>query len=70
MIDERQLREKVFAIAWDMWVSEGSPGYCRAVLSIYADLINQDLNEVEKEWERATNGLEWDETYVDMRGKE
>ena len=71
MINERRLREKVFAVAWDMWVDEGSPGYCRAILSIYAELTNQDLDEVEKEWEKATEGLTFDyktlswEKYID-----
>ena len=69
MINERRLREKVFAVAWDMWVDEGSPGYCRAILSIYAELTNQDLDEVEKEWEKATEGLSFDETYVDKELK-
>lgn len=65
MVNERRLREKVFAVAWGMWVDEGSPGYCREILSIYANLTNQDLNEVEKEWEKATAGLNFDEEYVD-----
>lgn len=65
MIDERQLREKVFAVAWDMWVDEGSLSYCRAILSIYAKLTKQDLDEVEKEWEKVIEGLHFGDTYIE-----
>lgn len=63
----KALRDKVFAVAWDMWCSEGSESYCRAILGIYADITNRTIESVVKEWEKEIEGLEFGDDYLKKR---
>ena len=49
---QKELKDIVFTTADDLWEYEGSPSYCRSVLSVYAELTKTELDDVEDEWDR------------------
>lgn len=58
VVELSKIKEKVFECAYDMWHSEGSYGYCRMILGIYAEISGETIEEVEAMWEKETPGYD------------